>query len=79
MNPPSLRSLHEAGEGPPEMVKPGPSPPPRCQTCGRVLTCAPVTRTLSGSVLGFCSGQCAAEFDRRLADPWRGGRPPAEA
>lgn len=50
-----------------------------CEVCGRGIHSPPVTRKLVWQERPFCSGQCAAEFDRRLDDPRRGGRQPAEA
>lgn len=50
-----------------------------CELCGRGIHSPPVTRKLMLQERSFCSGQCAAKFDRRLGDPWRGARPSREA
>lgn len=36
----------------------------RCGVCGRALPSGPITRELLGQAFGFCSGRCAAEFDK---------------
>ncbi len=50
-----------------------------CEVCGRGIHSPPVTRKWMWRERPFCSGRCAAEFDQRLADPWRDARTPLEA
>jgi hypothetical protein len=42
----------------------------KCETCGQSVRAAPVTRKWVVEEHRFCSGRCAAEFDRGCEDPF---------
>ena len=44
--------------------------PAGCENCGKVLHYGPITRRLLGEEMRFCSGRCAALFDRIFPDPF---------